>query len=132
MPKARKPPQRTCVGCGEIGGKRELVRVVRTPDGVVVDPTGKRNGRGAYLHRDAACFQRAIGGRLARSLGVEMGPEAKAALQEAFGAILLAPVPRKPMVHRAPVPLPPELIARDRRGAPRTQRARRAEAGPQG
>jgi predicted RNA-binding protein YlxR (DUF448 family) len=43
-------PRRTCVACRETDAKRQLIRLVRTPEGTVeVDPTGKRNGRGAYL-----------------------------------------------------------------------------------
>jgi predicted RNA-binding protein YlxR (DUF448 family) len=54
-------PQRTCVGCRQAAGKRELVRVVRTPAGSVeVDPTGKKNGRGAYVHADPSCWELAL------------------------------------------------------------------------
>ena len=53
MPRARTEPERTCVACRAKGGKRELIRVVRRPDGRVhSDPSGKAPGRGAYLHRD--------------------------------------------------------------------------------
>jgi len=48
--KNRKPPLRMCVGCREMKDKKELIRVVRTTDGTVeIDPTGKQNGRGAYI-----------------------------------------------------------------------------------
>ncbi|TLM79498.1 MAG: YlxR family protein [Actinobacteria bacterium] len=58
--KARKTPERTCVGCGTQAGKRDLVRIVRTPDGhVVLDVTGKANGRGAYLCAKTDCFDAA-------------------------------------------------------------------------
>ena len=51
----RKRP-RTCVGCGEESPKRELIRIIRTPEGEVrYDPTGKANGRGAYLCRCSDC-----------------------------------------------------------------------------
>ena len=51
----RKSP-RTCVGCGEESPKRELIRIIRTPEGEVrYDPTGKANGRGAYLCRCSDC-----------------------------------------------------------------------------
>lgn len=60
--KQRRPkhiPQRTCIVCRRKLDKRLLTRVVRTPDnGVVVDPTGKRNGRGAYLCEQAACWDK--------------------------------------------------------------------------
>lgn len=54
-------PQRTCVGCRQASGKRQLVRLVRTPDGTVeIDETGKRPGRGAYLCRHRSCWQIAL------------------------------------------------------------------------
>jgi len=57
----RKPAIRTCIGCGTSEDKREVVRFVRTPDGTVeVDPTGKANGRGAYVHASLECFETAI------------------------------------------------------------------------
>lgn len=53
-------PQRTCVVCRQQFDKRRLTRVVRTPDsGVLIDPTGKRNGRGAYLCDQPACWEKA-------------------------------------------------------------------------
>jgi uncharacterized protein len=53
----RKTPLRTCIVCGEVHDKRELLRIVRTEtEGVQLDPGGKRNGRGAYVCRDrTAC-----------------------------------------------------------------------------
>ena len=51
-------PIRTCVVCRDKAGKRHLMRVVRTPEGVFVDPTGKMNGRGAYLCEN--CWERAV------------------------------------------------------------------------
>lgn len=58
--KQRKAPIRTCVSCRETSDKRTLVRVVRTPDGhVIVDATGKANGRGAYLCATTECFDKA-------------------------------------------------------------------------
>ncbi len=65
-------PQRTCVGCRTVMAKRKLVRIVRTADGVFIDPTGKRAGRGAYLHDRAACWQAGLQGGLARALKVEL------------------------------------------------------------
>ena len=57
----RHVPQRTCIGCRRTTAKKELVRIVRTPEGhVEVDETGKRNGRGAYIHRERACWSRAL------------------------------------------------------------------------
>jgi len=59
-----------CISCRERSAKRALVRIVRTPEGTVeVDPTGKRNGRGAYLCDDPACWARALkSGTLAQAL----------------------------------------------------------------
>jgi uncharacterized protein len=58
--KARKIAIRTCISCRVSDQKRGFVRVVRTPDGhVVVDPSGKANGRGAYLHATPECFETA-------------------------------------------------------------------------
>ena len=66
-------PVRTCVGCREVLSKQEMMRIVRTPDGVRVDPTGKLPGRGAYLHRRQSCWRDAIDrGLLARALKVEL------------------------------------------------------------
>lgn len=60
MMKARKPATRTCIACRESHDKRGFVRIVRTPDGhVLVDPSGKANGRGAYLHATPECFETA-------------------------------------------------------------------------
>ncbi|HML22834.1 MAG TPA: YlxR family protein [Aggregatilinea sp.] len=57
----RHVPQRTCVVCRSTADKRTLMRLVRTPDdGVHVDPTGKQNGRGAYLCDQRACWERAL------------------------------------------------------------------------
>jgi uncharacterized protein len=76
-------PQRTCVGCHTVRPKRSLVRVVRTPEGVRVDPTGKLNGRGAYLHNSRSCWERGLSGALKNALKVELTTEDKQHL-EAF------------------------------------------------
>ena len=58
--KPRKIPMRMCVGCREMKPKKELLRVVRTPEGeVLIDPTGKKSGRGAYICASSACFMKA-------------------------------------------------------------------------
>ena len=57
----KKVPMRMCVACREMKPKKELIRVVRTPEGeIVADETGRRNGRGAYLCRAEACFNKAV------------------------------------------------------------------------
>src|SRR6266545_1832312 len=61
-------PQRTCVGCREVLPKRKMIRLVRTAEGVQVDPTGKLAGRGAYLHDRRECWERALKGALAHAL----------------------------------------------------------------
>jgi predicted RNA-binding protein YlxR (DUF448 family) len=61
---ARPVPQRTCAACRRIKGKREKVRLVRTPGGdVAIDTSGKMEGRGAYLCRDWACWEKALKGK---------------------------------------------------------------------
>ena len=72
-------PQRTCVACRQIGQKRGLVRLVRTPAGeVVVDITGKKAGRGAYLCMTRQCWETGIkGGKVERSLKVTLSQERK-------------------------------------------------------
>ena len=80
--KPKKIPMRMCVGCREMKEKRELIRVVRTPEGeVALDPTGKRSGRGAYVCRQAECLRRAIRQKqLDRQLEITLTPEITGAL----------------------------------------------------
>lgn len=60
MQKERKIPMRMCTGCGEMKPKRELVRIVRSPDGEIsVDLVGKKPGRGAYICRSTDCLKAA-------------------------------------------------------------------------
>lgn len=64
MENKKKIPQRRCVGCNETKDKKELIRVVRTPEGeVCLDFTGKKSGRGAYICHDTACFKKAVKSR---------------------------------------------------------------------
>lgn len=59
--KVKKIPLRKCLGCMESFPKKELVRVVRTPDGeVCIDLTGKKSGRGAYICKSESCFKKAV------------------------------------------------------------------------
>jgi len=70
-------PQRTCIACRTTQAKRGLVRVVRTPEGrVALDPTGKQNGRGAYVHETRACWDAALKkDRLGHALKASVPPE---------------------------------------------------------
>ena len=59
-PTVRKTPTRRCTGCGEHFPKNTLIRVLRTPEGeVVLDLTGKKSGRGAYICKSTSCFKKA-------------------------------------------------------------------------
>ena len=77
MPKVKKIPQRQCVGCRTMRDKKELIRVVKTPEGeIVLDTTGKKSGRGAYVCPDIQCLKKARKARaLERALDVTI-PEA--------------------------------------------------------
>ena len=56
----KKIPTRRCTGCGEHFPKNTLIRVLRTPEGeVILDLTGKKSGRGAYICKNATCFKKA-------------------------------------------------------------------------
>jgi len=78
----RRVPQRTCVGCGSVTAKRQLVRIVRGLDAKVrVDPTGKAAGRGAYLCANRRCWDAALKKkRLDRALNVTVSPASLEAL----------------------------------------------------
>ena len=80
--KPKKIPMRMCVGCREMKEKRELIRVVRTPEGeVTIDATGKKSGRGAYVCRCAECMKRAIRQKqLDRQLDITLTAEVTDAL----------------------------------------------------
>ena len=59
--KQKKIPMRMCIGCREMKEKRNLIRIVRSPEGELsIDGTGKKPGRGAYICKTADCFQKAI------------------------------------------------------------------------
>ncbi|GAC1458571.1 MAG: YlxR family protein [Candidatus Limnocylindrales bacterium] len=84
----RTAPQRTCVACRQTKAKRELVRVVRGPDGTLsVDLRGKSPGRGAYLCPAEACLARGVAeGDLAKALLVPIGEAQAAELRTALAA----------------------------------------------
>ncbi|MDO4614283.1 MAG: YlxR family protein [Lachnospiraceae bacterium] len=84
MDTQKKRPQRTCLGCRETKNKELLTRIVRTPEGTVeLDPTGRKNGRGAYLCPDVKCLKKALKSKaLSRALKTEIPEETTAALEE--------------------------------------------------
>lgn len=87
--KPKKIPMRMCVGCREMKPKRELIRVVRSPEGEVsIDPVGKKPGRGAYVCRSQACLARAIRQRqLERQLEVQLTEEVAAYLSQTLAQL---------------------------------------------
>ncbi|MBQ2770227.1 MAG: YlxR family protein [Clostridia bacterium] len=82
----KKIPMRMCVACRTMRPKKELVRIVRTPEGeVLADTTGRMNGRGAYVCRDPECLKKAIKIRaLERALETRVEESLYETLKEAF------------------------------------------------
>lgn len=81
---AKHVPVRTCVVCRERDNKRTLTRVVRTEHGVQVDPSGKMNGRGAYLCDRESCWERAVSTDvLSRALRTTLTAEDRERLKQA-------------------------------------------------
>ncbi len=110
QPKRQKHvPLRTCIACHETKPKRELLRVVRTPDGhVVLDATGKKSGRGAYLCARRSCWETAMKKkRLEQEFETTISDEDRAAL-DAFIATL-------PPDEPAPTPAPSQTATRAKR-----------------
>lgn len=87
MQKVKKIPQRQCVGCREMKNKRDLIRVVKSPEGEIsLDFNGKKPGRGAYLCRDVACLKKARKSRaLERAFEVTIPPEVYHTLEQELG-----------------------------------------------
>ena len=66
-------PERTCIACRQIKSKKELTRLVRTADGILIDATGKKAGRGAYLCRSVQCWEIGLkGNRIEQALKVTL------------------------------------------------------------
>ncbi|MGM9619054.1 MAG: RNase P modulator RnpM [Oscillospiraceae bacterium] len=88
MQKVKKIPQRQCVGCREMKGKKELIRVVKSPEGAIsLDFSGRSPGRGAYVCPDAACLARARKSRaLERAFETSIPPEVYDALEKEMEA----------------------------------------------
>ena len=85
----KKIPMRQCLGCREMFPKRELIRVVRSPEGEVsLDPMGKKPGRGAYVCRCLDCMKKARKSKaLERAFGSGVGEEVYAALEKEMEAL---------------------------------------------
>ena len=83
---AKKVPLRQCVGCGEMKNKKEMTRVIKTAeDEIVLDKTGKKNGRGAYLCMEKECLEKAIRQKgLERSLKTSIPQEVVESLKKEF------------------------------------------------
>lgn len=85
----KKIPMRLCIGCGEMKEKKEMMRILHTPeDTFVLDVTGKKNGRGAYLCKKGDCLKKAIKSKgLERSFKMSIPKEVYEALEEEFISI---------------------------------------------
>lgn len=84
---AKKIPQRQCVGCGDMKGKKEMLRVLKSADNdeICLDTTGKKNGRGAYVCRNRECLLKARKNRgLERSFKMSISDEVYDALEKEF------------------------------------------------
>lgn len=84
MVSAKKVPQRQCVGCGKMKNKKEMIRILKTPEGTfTLDTTGRKNGRGAYLCPCMECFRKAVKGRgLERSFKMAIPKEVYETLEK--------------------------------------------------
>ena len=80
----KKIPQRQCVGCNEMKNKKEMIRILKTPEGqFALDTTGRKNGMGAYLCPSVECFQNAMKGKgLERSFKTVIPKEVYEALEK--------------------------------------------------
>lgn len=83
---AKKIPMRQCVGCGEMKNKKEMMRVLKTAEGpIVLDTTGKKNGRGAYLCMEKECLVKARKNKgLERSFKMSIPDEIYESLEKEF------------------------------------------------
>lgn len=83
---AKKIPLRQCVGCGEMKGKKDMMRVLKTAEGhICLDVTGKKNGRGAYLCKQEECLRKARRNKgLERSFKMSIPDEVYDTLEEEF------------------------------------------------
>lgn len=90
MKRRKHVPLRSCIACRQKSPKRDLIRVVRTLEGVLeIDPKGKRAGRGAYVCRNQQCYEAALQpGRLSQALKSQVSVREAAALRAAVSALL--------------------------------------------
>ncbi|MCR5755437.1 MAG: YlxR family protein [Acetatifactor sp.] len=86
---AKKIPLRQCVGCGEMKGKKDMMRVLKTAEGeICLDTTGKKNGRGAYLCKSAECLKKARQNKgLERSFKIGIPSEVYDSLEKEFESL---------------------------------------------
>jgi predicted RNA-binding protein YlxR (DUF448 family) len=84
MARVKRVPQRVCVGCGQTKSKKELMRIVRTPDSQIkIDTTGKLSGRGAYICCNTDCLTVALNRKkLERALQIELPQDVILALKK--------------------------------------------------
>ena len=75
------------MGCREVLPKRKMIRIVRTADGVQIDPTGKLAGRGAYLHDRRECWERGLKGALSHALKTALTQGDRARLEEFMNSL---------------------------------------------
>lgn len=88
MSTVKKIPMRKCTGCSEMKEKKSMIRVLKSEEGIMLDTTGKKNGRGAYLCRSAECFAKAVKNKgLERSLKVQIPKEVYESLEKEFEEI---------------------------------------------
>lgn len=80
----KKIPQRQCIGCGEMKNKKEMLRVLKTTDDqIIIDATGRKNGRGAYICPSMDCYKKAVKNKgLERSLKMAIPKEIYEALEK--------------------------------------------------
>ena len=91
MANVKKVPLRKCIGCNEMKNKKEMIRVLKTTDDqIIMDATGKKNGRGAYLCFSKECLQKAMKGKgLERSLKMPIPQEVYESLERKLDTIEL-------------------------------------------
>ena len=85
----KKVPLRQCIGCGEMKSKKEMIRVLKTEtEGIVLDATGRKNGRGAYLCPSMECMKKAVKSKgLERSFKMAIPKEVYDALEKEMEAL---------------------------------------------